>query len=109
MTTEETVIAALYAVWRGVDFEYKKQYRTKIWRMFNSALRAAAKTSGKDTKKFISKLMRKMQSIPDKDLAHIKALIALDAREVLRMVRQESEYLVVMVRLMNEEQKEKEK
>jgi len=107
---EEVIVRALYALWRGIDLEFKAKYRQKIWQMFENAVAVAARTSGHNTHKFLTRIAQKMNAVVGwsaDDLEAVALLAQYDGRAVLSQVREEYGYLVAMVRLLNEKEQEK--
>ncbi len=93
-------------IWRGIPSEYKVKYALNIWTQFEHQVRSAAHTT--NVTKFISIICAKLQAvISDRDLfSFLAAVGAGDDREILRVLRDESTYVVLLVRTENEERRE---
>jgi hypothetical protein len=99
----------LYAAWKGIDPEFKSRYRAKIWQIFEDRIRVAAGQNG-NLAGFISQLARSLQAFIGTNAAHRdmarKAIDAGNDRDVLRLLREETPYVVLLIRM--EMQKERE-
>jgi hypothetical protein len=103
MTHDDLVTAVLTPLWRGLDADYKRKYARTIWQQFEDALRSAAYTSS--LAQWYETLHRKLAiRVRSDDQAGIAAVIGSGHdRLVLRMIRDETSYLVVLVRVANDE------
>ena len=95
----------LWPMWRGIDPSYKSKYRASIWEQFESNIRSAAYTSR--LARFADDLTRKLSiQVRLEDVASVAAVTGSgDDRAVLKLLRDETTYLVLLVRLRNEERK----
>lgn len=105
---EKAAFNVLYHVWRGIDSDFKSKYKRDIWRIFEDRVRVAANQNG-SVRRFVDQLGRMLASdigrnaeARDEMLAALKA----DDRQVLRRVRQEASYLVLLVRFEMQKVKE---
>jgi len=96
----------LYLVWVRIPMDYKQKYARNIWDQFQSRIRVAAFTSD------LSKAFNSLCSTFNARAAYtydarqvIAELSSPDAREILRLWREEPSTLVVMVQQINEENK----
>lgn len=88
----------LWAVWRGMPPDYKSRYRRTIWQQFENEVRAAAYTSRLG--KFINSLCRKLGVTLNASVEPI--LNSGQDRALLKLLRDETTLLVLMVRVRNE-------
>jgi len=102
----EKVATLLAAIWRGVPADYKSRYRRTIWQQFEDNVRAAAYTS--NLGKFISSLCSKLQAqIGAKDSMAVEAILnGGNDRALLKLLREETTLLTLMVRVANQERRE---
>lgn len=108
--TQEMVAENLVLpLWRALDKEYKKKYKKTIWDQFENRLRSAAYTS--DIKKFLQKIKSNMRiSIRYKDLKRVLNIVDSNQdRQILKWIREETQYLVLQVRVINQERKQAQK
>jgi len=95
----DKVAELLLVIWRGVPLDYKRKYMN-IWEQFENNIRAAAYTS--NLSKFANSLCLKMNAQAGKNKAErVRAeqlLAELDSRETLKMLREETTLLVLIVR-----------
>lgn len=107
MTTQEQVAEKLlWPLWRCVTEDYKSRYKREIWDHFENAVRSAAYTGQLRTylANFQARIPCELQAQYMKD---IKSVIdtGCDA-DILDWLRDETTYMVMLVRLMNQERKE---
>jgi hypothetical protein len=107
-TTREIVATMLKILWRGIPSEYKSRYRMTIWEQFQNQIVAAAYTSS--IARFVNSICSRMGISVGRNEAErgaFEAIIqSIDERKALKMLREETEILVLMVRIDNEEQRE---
>lgn len=108
---EETRSAAaglLAAVWRGTPADYKSRYRMTIWTQFENQVRSAAYTN--NLAKFINQLCLKLNAEPGRnadDRTTIEKIVNSGSdRAILKMLREETTLIVLMVRVANQEKQE---
>ena len=109
MTSETIAEQLLDPVWRGMPAAYKSRYALTIWQQFESNIRSAAYKSS--LARFYTALTDRLQSDPLKEsISGISEILQSgEDAAVLRMLRDETTALVLLVRLKNEERKEKRK
>ena len=103
----ELTATLLKIIWRGIPADYKSRYRRTIWEQFENEIRSAAYTGS--LAKFINSLCSRLQV----DLGRTEAeravaqeiLKGADDRAMLKMLREETTLLVLMVRVDNEEKR----
>lgn len=103
----EKAAELLWIVWKGVPADYKSRYRRTIWKQFEDNVRSAAYTSKLGT--FINTLCLKLHAtvgkrIDERERAE-QILNSGDDRALLKLMREETTLLVLMVRLRNQERK----
>ncbi len=96
----------LEAVWQGISSEYKSRYRRTIWEQFENTVRAAAYTN--NLGKFINSLCLKISAqIPGKHTVRVEEILnSGNDKALLKLFRDETTYLVLMVRVRNQERRE---
>lgn len=109
ITQEEVAHKLVWGLWRSVSTEYKKMYARDVWEHFENALRSASYTDS--LKVFLSNFRAKIPCSIDGYHAH-DVLAVVDCGsdyEVLDWLRSETVYLVLLVRVRNQEAKEQSK
>jgi hypothetical protein len=103
----EKAAALLMAIWRGVPSDYKSRYRRSIWQQFEDNVRAASYTS--NLGKFVNSICSKLGAqIKSEDSAAAEAILnGGDDRALLKLMREETTLLVLMVRVVNQERQER--
>lgn len=103
----QRAVALLVAVWRGVPREYKSTYRRTIWQQFEDNVRSAAYTNnlGKFINLLCLNLGVKIRSGDDVELVN-DALREGNDKVLLKLMREETTLLVLVVRLWNQERRE---
>lgn len=98
----------LDVVWRGIPNSYKSRYRRNIWRQFEDNVRSAAYTSnlGKFINSLCLNLNVEIRGADDVELVN-DALREGNDRTMLKLMREETTLLVLMVRLRNQERRER--
>lgn len=104
--THEKAAALLMTIWRGIPPDYKSRYRRTIWQQFEDNVRAAAYTS--NLGKFINSICSKLQAqIKADDSAEAEGILNCGQdRALLKLLREETTLLVLMVRVANQERQE---
>jgi hypothetical protein len=98
----------LWIVWRGIGSAYKSRYRQTIWEQFENTVRAAAYTN--NLGKFINSLCSKLdaqigQTADERELAK-RILNSGNDKSLLKLFRDETTLIVLMVRVRNQEKRE---
>jgi len=98
----------LKAIWRGTPTDYKSRYRMTIWTQFENQVRSSAYTN--NLAKFINTLCLKLNADVGRtaeDRAEVE-LIANSGkdREILKLLRDETTLIVLMVRVANQNARE---
>ena len=105
---EEMVATLLKMIWRGIPSDYKSRYRMTIWEQFENEIRAAAYTSSLG--KFVSRLCLRLGATigrTDSERAVSEQILRdIDDRVALKMLREQTTLLVLMVRVDNQEKRE---
>lgn len=106
--TRDLAATLLKYVWSGIPPDYKSRYRMTIWTQFENEIRAAAYTS--NLAKFLNSLCSKLGATPGRTEAERavvnEILRTANDREYLKMYREETTLLVLMVRVDNEEKRQ---
>ena len=109
MTPEhEQAAELLEIIWRGIPADYKSRYRRSIWQQFEDNIRSAAYTSnlGKFVNLLCSKLSAQIGRNSEDRTRADELLQKADARTMLKLLREETTLLVLMVRVANQERRE---
>lgn len=96
----------LWPLWRCVDDSYKDRYKREIWEQFENAIRSAAYTAKLTT--FITNFKNRIPvNLEAQYMSLIRTIIecGLDS-DVLNWLRDETTYLVMITRLMNQDRKD---
>jgi len=95
-------------IWRGIPAEYKSRYRMTIWQQFEDEIKAAAYTS--NLASFISRLCGRFQASigrTDAERAAAEAILrSADDKEMLKLIREQTIYLVLLVRIDNQAERD---
>lgn len=107
MTHEELAEQLLTPLWRGISPDYKRKYARSIWQQFEDNLRSAAYTGQLST--FLSKLTTRLGvEIRREDVELVTGVMQSgEDKAILKMLRDETVLLVLLVRVANEERKAK--
>lgn len=100
--------AILLAIWDSVPLDYKRKYALNIWEQFQNAVSVAARTNL--LSKFYESLHRKFDTQPIRKEAQEMVAHIMEAGEdrlLLKLIREETAYLVLSTRVLNEERKER--
>jgi len=100
-------VALLDVIWRSIPASYKSRYRRNIWQQFEDNIRSAAYTNnlGKFVNSLCLALNVEIRGQDDIELAN-DALREGGDKAMLKLMREETTLLVLMVRLRNQERKE---
>lgn len=107
MTHEQLARDLLTPLWRGISPEYKRHYAFSIWTQLEDNLRSAAYTSKLTT--FLDKITTRLGIVIGKeDTERVATVIQCsEDKAILKMLREETALLVLLVRVANEERKAK--
>jgi hypothetical protein len=98
----------LEIIWLGIPSDYKSRYRRSIWQQFEDNIRSAAYTS--NLGKFISSLCQKLNANigrNSEERARADAILQEgNTRAILKLLREETTLLVLIVRVANQERRE---
>lgn len=106
MTHQVVAENLLWPLWRCVDDSYKDRYKREIWEQFENAIRSAAYTAKLTT--FLTNFKNRIPvTLEAQYMALIRTVIecGLDS-DVLNWLRDETTYLVMITRLMNQDRKD---
>lgn len=99
----------LYAIWRTVDADFKASYKMTIWRIFEDRVRVAANQNG-NIRRFADQLCRSLGASlgrnEDERGEAFKVLRSDNERALLKVLREETSYVVMLVRMEMQNLKE---
>jgi len=109
MTPEQLATDLLTPLWRGISPDYKKRYARTIWQQFEDNLRSAAYTAKLST--FLAKITTRMGIVIfADDTGKVTAVMQQgEDKIILKMLRDDTTLCVLLVRVANEERKERAK
>ncbi len=107
MVTQETVANnLLWGLWRCITDDYKEKYKKEVWEHFENAIKSASYTGS--LKVFLSNFQKRIPV--DLQAQYIKDILGViednEDEKVLDWLRTEATYLVMLVRIRNQERKE---
>jgi hypothetical protein len=105
-TKEMVAENLLWPLWRCLDDSYKDRYKREIWEHFENAIRSAAYTARLSN--FLTNFKNRIPTeLEAQYLKHIRLIIDCgNDSEVLNWLRDETTYLVMITRMMNQDRKE---
>jgi hypothetical protein len=106
-SNQEMAATLLKIIWRGIPADYKSKYRMTIWEQFENEIKSAAYTSS--LAKFINSICSHLgaeigRTDTERGVAN-EILHSSNDRAMLKMLREETTLLVLMVRVDNEEKR----
>ncbi len=106
ITQQQVAEKLLWPLWRCISDDYKKRYSREIWDHFENAVRSAAYTGKLRAylTNFQARIPTEMQAQYSHDI--ISVIDSGCDEEILNWLREETTYLILIVRLMNQERKE---
>lgn len=106
ITQEQVAERLLWPLWRSVTDDYKSRYKREVWEHFENAVRSAAYTGKLRTylSNFQGRIPCDIQAQYMRDILSIVETGCDD--EILDWLRDETTYLVMLVRIRNQERKE---
>lgn len=106
VTQEQISEKLLWPLWRCITEEYKSRYKRDVWDHFENAVRSAAYTGSLKTylTNFQARIPTDIQAQYAKDILSI--VNSGSDTEILEWLREETTYLTLQVRLMNQQRKE---
>lgn len=106
ITQERVAEGLIWPLWRSVSDDYKKKYPRDIWDQFENAVRSASYTDS--LKVFLNNFKRKLPADVDaKHTTDVLSVVCCGQDDViLNWLRTETTYLVMIVRVKNQERKE---
>lgn len=104
--SQEMAASLLDIIWQGISSDFKSRYRQTIWEQFENTVRANAYTN--NLGKFVNSVCLKLgATIPGKHTAEAeKILNSGQDRPLLKLYRDETTLIVLMVRIRNQERRE---
>jgi len=108
-TIRDKCVVLAWALWRGMDSDYKRKYARVIWDQFQVRIAGEAQTTN-SLSKYVNQLCSKLgvgQLGDGDELAELDAILNCGQdRAILRAMREDTALIVLKVRLLNEERKE---
>jgi len=106
MTQERVAELLLWPLWRSVTDDYKSRYKRDVWEHFENAVRSAAYTG-----KLRTYLTNFQGRIPcDIQAQYMRDILSIVEsgcdEDILNWLRDETTYLIMLVRIRNQERKE---
>lgn len=105
MTAEKIAYDLLYPLFKGIDSSYKQKYKAEIWEHFENAVRSSGYTP--TLVGFLSTIKQRLPiSIQTEHIQSIKDVVESgEDDDVLDLLRNNTTYLVLLVRLKNQNNK----
>lgn len=106
MTQDQVAEQLLWPLWRSVTDDYKSRYKRDVWDHFENAVRSAAYTGSLRTylSNFQGRIPCEIQAQYMRDIIMIVESGCDD--DILNWLRDETTYIVMLVRIRNQERKE---
>jgi hypothetical protein len=106
MTQEQVAEGLLWPLWRCIEDSYKDRYKREIWDHFENAIRSAAYTAKLST--FLTNFKNRIPTnIEAQYMKRIRQVVdSGHDSEILNWLREETTYLVMITRLMNQERRD---
>jgi hypothetical protein len=106
ITQQDVADKLLMCLWRSIDESYKTRYLADAWAHFENAIRSASYTNS--LKLFLSNIIKRMpivlQAQFQKDV--LSVIECGQDEQILNWLRSETTYLVMLVRVANQERQE---
>jgi hypothetical protein len=105
MRHEEVARDLLTPLWRGISADYKGKYARNIWEQFENAVKSAAYTAR--AAEFLSRITARLGiKIQTEHVEQVRGVVSSGQdRALLKMLRDDTTLLVLLVRADNEERK----
>ena len=104
MEPKQQAADLLTAIWQGIPGDYKSKYRMNIWEQFENQVRSAAYTSSLG--KFVNSICLKLNASVRPEAGIEEILNSGSDRAMLKLLRDETTLIVLMVRIANQERRE---
>ena len=108
ITISQQIVAEnlLWPLWRCINEDYKSRYNREIWVHFENAVRSAAYTGNLRT--YLTNFQARIPT--DLQAQYMKSIMQIvdsgaDA-DILDWLRDETTYMVMLVRMMNQERRD---
>lgn len=106
VTQEQIAEKLLWPLWRCITEDYKSRYKRDVWDHFENAIRSAAYTGSLKT--YLTNFQARIPT--DIQAQYAKSILSIvnsgNDTEILEWLREETTYLTLQVRLMNQQRKE---
>lgn len=108
MNTIENEIAEnlLFPIWESIDTDYKKKYSKNIWEQFENQILFCLFT--KDIQNFVTKIKKSLPcqlNLENSEKIYFFSQ-SVDNEEVMKLIRQKSNYLIFLVRKLRDEKQQ---
>lgn len=106
VTQEDVANKLLWGLWRSINEDYKMKYPRDIWDHFENAIRSASYTS--NLKGFLTLFQRRLPiDLQAQYTNDIKFIVeSAQDEQILDWLRSESTYLMMLVRIRNQDRKD---
>lgn len=106
LSQEEVADLLLWGLWRSIHEDYKMKYPREIWEHFENAIKSASYTGS--LKGFLSLFQRRIPlDLQAQYVKDVKKVVDTNQdEEILNWLRTESTYMMMLVRLRNQQRKE---
>lgn len=106
--SRDLIATLIRSIWDGVPRDYKSRYRLTIWDQFENEIKSAAYTSSLPV--FVTRLCQRLGAslgrTPEERAVVESILKHGEDKTVLRIIREETAYLVLLVRIDNQEKRD---
>lgn len=107
LTQQDVADKLLWGLWRSIDESYKKKYLSETWDHLENVVRSASRQNN-SLKKVLSEIKSHLpiniQAQYQKDI--LSVIDSGQEEEILNWLRTETNYLVMLVRVANQERQE---
>lgn len=106
VTQQDVAEKLLFSLWRCIDETYKDRYKREIWDHFENALRSASYTAR--LTRFLELFQKRIPTLLQAQyMNNINDIVASGHDEqILSWLRDETSYMMLLTRMLNEERKE---
>lgn len=106
ITQQQVAENLIYPLFRCIDEEYKSKYYRELWDQIENSIRSASYCSR--LPQFYQNFLKKIPTYPQqKYMAQIRSVVdcGLD-KTVLTWLREETSYIMLLARMLNEDRKQ---
>lgn len=111
MTVRQQAADLLMTIWRGIPSDFKSRYRMTLWEQFENEIRSAAYTNnlGKFVNSLCGRLSAEIGRSADERAQAEKILNSGQDSALLKLLREETVLVVLMVRVANADRRSDER